>query len=109
MRTQGCASSSWVAGWGAFAKYAAEKYGAQVLGVTVSKEQAALGMELCQGLPVELRLQDYRLVEGQVRCGDFNRYHGARRPQKLPYLYAGSRPLPEARRDRFCAHDRLQL
>lgn len=52
-------------GWGAFAKYAAERYGAQVLGVTVSKEQVALGMELCKGLPVELRLQDYREVQGQ--------------------------------------------
>lgn len=51
-------------GWGSFAKYAAEKYGAQVLGVTVSKEQVELGMELCRGLPVELRLQDYREVEG---------------------------------------------
>lgn len=52
-------------GWGSFAKYAAEKYGAQVLGVTVSKEQVALGMELCKGLPVELRLQDYRQVTGK--------------------------------------------
>ena len=52
-------------GWGSFAKFAAEKYGAHVLGVTVSKEQVALGMQLCQGLPVELRLQDYRTVEGQ--------------------------------------------
>ncbi|HEY9075772.1 MAG TPA: cyclopropane fatty acyl phospholipid synthase [Anaerolineaceae bacterium] len=52
-------------GWGSFAKYAAEKYGAQVLGVTVSKEQVALGMELCKGLPVELRLQDYREVQGK--------------------------------------------
>jgi len=52
-------------GWGSFAKYAAEKYGAQVLGVTVSKEQVALGNELCRGLPVELRLQDYREVEGK--------------------------------------------
>ncbi len=51
-------------GWGSFAKYAAEKYGASVLGVTVSKEQVALGMELCKGLPVELRLQDYREVQG---------------------------------------------
>lgn len=51
-------------GWGSFAKYAAEKYGAQVLGVTVSKEQVKLGTELCQGLPVELRLQDYRGVTG---------------------------------------------
>ncbi|MHB9097582.1 MAG: cyclopropane fatty acyl phospholipid synthase [Syntrophales bacterium] len=51
-------------GWGGFAKYAAEMYGAQVLGVTISAEQVALGMELCKGLPVELRLQDYREVEG---------------------------------------------
>jgi len=51
-------------GWGSFAKYAAEKYNASILGVTVSKEQVALGMELCKGLPVELRLQDYREVSG---------------------------------------------
>ncbi len=52
-------------GWGSFAKYAAEKYGASVLGVTVSKEQVEWGMENCKGLPVELRLQDYRDVQGQ--------------------------------------------
>jgi len=52
-------------GWGSFAKYAAEKHGAEVLGVTISKEQVALGMDLCRGLPVELRLQDYREVQGQ--------------------------------------------
>jgi cyclopropane-fatty-acyl-phospholipid synthase len=51
-------------GWGSFAKYAAEKYNASILGVTVSKEQVALGMELCKGLPVELRMQDYREVTG---------------------------------------------
>lgn len=52
-------------GWGAFAQYAAEKYGVEVLGVTVSKEQVALGMERCKGLPVELSLQDYREVTGK--------------------------------------------
>lgn len=50
-------------GWGSFAKYAAENYGVNVLGVTVSKEQVELGNKLCTGLPVELRLQDYREVE----------------------------------------------
>ena len=49
-------------GWGAFAKYAAEKYGVEVVGITVSKEQVALGKELCKGLPVEFKLQDYRDV-----------------------------------------------
>jgi cyclopropane-fatty-acyl-phospholipid synthase len=52
-------------GWGSFAKYAAEKYDAEVLGVTVSKAQVELGRELCRGLPVELRLQDYRDVTGK--------------------------------------------
>jgi cyclopropane-fatty-acyl-phospholipid synthase len=50
-------------GWSAFGKYAAEKYDAQVVGITVSKEQVALGKELCKGLPVEVRLQDYRDVK----------------------------------------------
>lgn len=47
-------------GWGGMAKYAAEKYGAKVVGVTISKEQATLARETCDGLPVDIRLQDYR-------------------------------------------------
>ena len=50
-------------GWGSFAKFAAEKYGVSVVGVTLSKEQVALGMELCKGLPVDLRLLDYRDIK----------------------------------------------
>ena len=49
-------------GWGTFAKFAAEKYGAKVTGVTVSPKQVELGTEMCKGLPVEIRLQDYRDV-----------------------------------------------
>jgi len=49
-------------GWGSFAKYAAEEHGAEVVGITISKNQVELGNELCQGLPVEIRLQDYRDV-----------------------------------------------
>lgn len=51
-------------GWGSFAQFAAERYGAQVVGITVSKEQLELGRKRCAGLPVELRFQDYRDVEG---------------------------------------------
>ncbi len=47
-------------GWGSFAKYAAEKYGVEVVGITVSEEQVKLGKKLCEGLPIEIRLQDYR-------------------------------------------------
>lgn len=49
-------------GWGSWAKFAAERYSAQVVGITVSKEQVELGNKRCAGLPVEIRLQDYRDV-----------------------------------------------
>jgi cyclopropane-fatty-acyl-phospholipid synthase len=52
-------------GWGSFAKFAAEKYGTEVVGVTVSVEQAALARERCAGLPVEIRIEDYRETAGQ--------------------------------------------
>ncbi|WP_418317870.1 cyclopropane fatty acyl phospholipid synthase [Piscinibacter sakaiensis] len=52
-------------GWGSLMKFAAERYGVSCVGVTVSERQTALGRELCKGLPVEFRLQDYRRVEGQ--------------------------------------------
>jgi cyclopropane-fatty-acyl-phospholipid synthase len=47
-------------GWGAFGKYAAEKYNVSTVGITVSKEQFKLGKELCNGLPVKIKFQDYR-------------------------------------------------
>ncbi len=47
-------------GWGSFASFAAERYGASVVGITISKEQATLARERCKGLPVEIFLQDYR-------------------------------------------------
>jgi cyclopropane-fatty-acyl-phospholipid synthase len=52
-------------GWGAFAKYAAEKYRVSVLGVNIAQEQVAVARELCRGLPVEFRVADYRDVRGR--------------------------------------------
>lgn len=52
-------------GWGGLLKFAAERYGISGLGVTVSKEQAALANERAKGLPIETRLQDYQALEGQ--------------------------------------------
>jgi cyclopropane-fatty-acyl-phospholipid synthase len=52
-------------GWGSFAKFAAEKYGAHVVGITISKEQAKLAQELCKDLPVEIRVCDYRDMNEQ--------------------------------------------
>lgn len=50
-------------GWGSFAEYAAEEYGVEVVGLTVSEEQARRARERCRDLPVEIRLQDYREVD----------------------------------------------
>ncbi len=51
-------------GWGAFAIYAAEKYGVEVTGITVSHEQIELARHCCKDLPVCIELQDYREVQG---------------------------------------------
>lgn len=47
-------------GWGGTAKFAAERYKVEVVGITVSEEQVKIGKELCRDLPVKIRLQDYR-------------------------------------------------
>jgi cyclopropane-fatty-acyl-phospholipid synthase len=49
-------------GWGEALKFAAERYGVSGVGITISKEQADYARELCAGLPIEIRLQDYREV-----------------------------------------------
>jgi cyclopropane-fatty-acyl-phospholipid synthase len=55
-------------GWGALAIRAAQRFGVKVLGVTLSENQAALARQRVEeaGLQhlVEIRLQDYRDVEG---------------------------------------------
>jgi cyclopropane-fatty-acyl-phospholipid synthase len=49
-------------GWGEALKLAAERYGISGLGITVSEQQAEYARKLSKGLPVEVRLQDYRLL-----------------------------------------------
>jgi cyclopropane-fatty-acyl-phospholipid synthase len=51
-------------GWGGFAAYAAEHYGCEVVGVTLSRDQVSLGRQMWKHLPVDLRLCDYRDVTG---------------------------------------------
>ncbi|WP_457350352.1 cyclopropane fatty acyl phospholipid synthase [Roseateles sp. P5_D6] len=57
-------------GWGGLARYAAERFGVRVTGITVSKEQLALAEKRCEGLPVTLLLQDYR----SPPCADDRRF-----------------------------------
>ncbi|MBV8802598.1 MAG: cyclopropane fatty acyl phospholipid synthase, partial [Gammaproteobacteria bacterium] len=49
-------------GWGGMAKYAAEKYGVEVVGITISQQQYEYAKNVCVNLPVEIRFQDYRDV-----------------------------------------------
>ncbi len=55
-------------GWGGLARFAAERYGVSVLGITVSKEQLALARERTRGLPVTFELTDYRDLKGRFDC-----------------------------------------
>lgn len=59
-------------GWGSFCKYAAEKYGVVVVGITISKEQAELAKENCKGLNVGIKLQDYRELNAEALPGSGN-------------------------------------
>ena len=52
-------------GWGEALKFAAERYGVSGVGVTISREQLAFASGLCEGLPLEFRLQDYRELGGE--------------------------------------------
>jgi len=52
-------------GWGGLARYAARRHGVEVVGVTISQKQAALAAQRCQGLPVDVRLEDYRHTTGR--------------------------------------------
>ena len=51
-------------GWGSFLQYAAETRGVSGVGITLSKDQYDLGRTMCRGLPIELRVQDYREFSG---------------------------------------------
>ena len=51
-------------GWGGLARFAAERHGVSVEGITVSREQVDIGREVCGGWPVDIRLGDYREVSG---------------------------------------------
>jgi cyclopropane-fatty-acyl-phospholipid synthase len=52
-------------GWGGFLKFAAERYGVEGVGITISKEQAAYAEAHKGALPIETRLTDYMELEGQ--------------------------------------------
>lgn len=52
-------------GWGGTAKFVSERYNVEVVGVTVSSEQARLAQETCRNLPVQIHLKDYKDIDGE--------------------------------------------
>ena len=52
-------------GWAGFASFAAENYGANVVGYTVSREQVAWAKQHYAHLPIDIRLDDYRKASGR--------------------------------------------
>jgi cyclopropane-fatty-acyl-phospholipid synthase len=52
-------------GWGGALEYAVRHYGVEGVGITISAEQAAYARAKCAGLPIEIRLEDYRQTQGQ--------------------------------------------
>ena len=52
-------------GWGSLVRFAAERHGVEAVGITLSPEQAEVAQAACRGLPVEIRVQDYREVQGE--------------------------------------------
>jgi cyclopropane-fatty-acyl-phospholipid synthase len=79
-------------GWGGFAEHAAAKYGCRVTGVTISQAQYDFARERMRGPDssdrVEIRLQDYREIEGR-----FDKIVSIEMMEALGDKY--SRPLPQ--------------
>ena len=50
-------------GFGAFARFAAERYGCAVVGINISVEQVQCARHVSAGLPVEFHVNDYRDVD----------------------------------------------
>ena len=52
-------------GWGGFAHFAAANYGCSVVAHNISEQQVAYARRWCAGLPVEIKLEDYRDATGE--------------------------------------------
>jgi len=52
-------------GWGGFAKWAAERRGCHITGISISNEQIAYARQFTDGLPVDIHHADYRDLTGQ--------------------------------------------
>ncbi|MGH8557032.1 MAG: cyclopropane fatty acyl phospholipid synthase, partial [Methylococcales bacterium] len=52
-------------GWGGAAEFAVQRYQVEVVGVTVSEQQARVARQRCKDLAVSIELKDYKAIEGR--------------------------------------------
>ena len=52
-------------GWGGLSRWMTMQHEVEITAITISQEQADLARQRCQGLPVMIRLMDYRDLSGQ--------------------------------------------
>jgi len=83
-------------GWGSFMRFAAERYGVQCTGVTISAEQAAYIRQSCEGLPVHVNLMDYRELTGSFdRIVSLGMFEHVGHKNHLTYLQVAARCLAD--------------
>lgn len=73
-------------GWGGFAKFASEKYGVKVTGLTISKDQFDYAKKYCKKNNVEILLEDYRDHIGQydrIICVEMMEHVGSKNHRKF--------------------------
>lgn len=84
-------------GWGSFMAYAAEHYGVECVGATISAEQAAYGESLMRaGLPVRFLLKDYRELDHRFdRIVSIGMLEHVGRKNHIEYMQAAHRCLKD--------------
>ncbi|PRE49528.1 cyclopropane fatty acyl phospholipid synthase [Burkholderia multivorans] len=83
-------------GWGSLMSYAAEHYGVECVGVTISKEQADWAAQRYTGLPLEFRLQDYRMVNERFdRIASVGMFEHVGRRNHRAFMEVASRCLSD--------------
>ncbi|WP_325950277.1 cyclopropane fatty acyl phospholipid synthase [Pseudomonas putida] len=83
-------------GWGSFMSYAAEHYGVECVGVTISRAQAEWAKHRYRDLPVEFRLQDYRDVDEQFdRIASVGMFEHVGRKNHRIYMETAQRCLKD--------------
>ncbi len=83
-------------GWGSFMSYAAEHYGVECVGVTISRAQAEWAKHRYRDLPLEFRLQDYRDVDEQFdRIASVGMFEHVGRKNHRIYMETAQRCLKD--------------